>query len=100
MKTLGLVLALALLSSACGPPSTDLAGTTTGIIVEYVPAEGIDGSIAIFRDGEQVEIVVSADTSLEFPNTHIQEHRLTGEPVSVDWLETNGTKQAIAITDA
>ena len=99
MKTLGVALTFVVLAGACGLSSNELAGTMTGVIVEYVPAEDADGSITIFHDGETTKIVVSADTTLEFPSTHIQEHRLTGEPVSVAFQETNGVKEATAITD-
>jgi hypothetical protein len=100
VKLLALLPALVLLVAACSPPVLELRGTTTGIIVEFVPAEETDGSITVFQSGERIEITVTPDTELEFPATHVQEHRLTGEPVSVDWIETDGVKEATAIADA
>lgn len=85
--------------SACGEPARELQGTTVGVITEYLPSSEADGSITLLSDGSQLTIVVSTDTSLEFPPTHIQEHRLTSEPVSVDWIETNGVKKAVSISD-
>ena len=100
MKTLGVALTVVVFAVACGLSPNELTGTMTGVIVEYVPAEDADGSIIIFHDGETTKIVVSADTTLEFSSTHIQEHRLTGEPVSVAFQETNGVKEATAIADS
>lgn len=79
---------------ACGSGSV-----TTGVITKYTPADEADGLITLLSDGELVTFVVSVDTELEFPPTHIQEHRLSGEAVTITWSEENGTKFATAIRD-
>lgn len=73
--------------------------TTTGVITEYTPAGETAGSITLLSAGALVTFVVSPDTDLEFPPTHIQEHRLNGEPVAISWVEENGVQKATAIRD-
>ncbi len=81
---------------ACGETS----GEVTGVVTE-LDSKGlthVDG-FTVRSDDETFEFVVDSGTKLEFPPAHLNEHRVSGEPVTVTYEERDGELYAVSVED-
>jgi hypothetical protein len=73
----------------------------TGPIVD-IEAEGL-GDVRSFtvKSGPQTyEILIDTHVDYGFPLSHLNEHRISGDPVRVELVERNGSLYAQTIVDA
>jgi hypothetical protein len=91
----------ALGGAACNDNAEPSHGEVTGVIVE-VQGEGL-GQVETFTvrsEGETFEFVIDEAADYGFPLDHLNEHRVTGEPVVVVYEEREGSLVALEIEDA
>jgi hypothetical protein len=51
-------------------------------------------------DGDTHKFFIDPDTDLGFPPAHLNEHRITGDPVVVEFEEKDGRPIATSVEDA
>lgn len=56
-------------------------------------------SIVVSSDGDRFTILLDENTELDFPPAHLNEHRISGDPVRVEVEESDGTLVATSIGD-
>ena len=56
-------------------------------------------SIVVSSDGERFTIRLDENTELDFPPAHLNEHRISGDPVRVEVEKSNGELVATSIGD-
>ena len=91
----------ALGAAACSDDGESTRGEVTGVIVE-IQGEGL-GRVEAFTvrsEGETFEFVIDEEIDYGFPLDHLNEHRVTGEPVVVVYEEREGSLVALEIEDA
>lgn len=103
------VLSVSLLAVACGgqsgPEPEDTSGAparVTGVIVD-IDSAGIDDirAFTLRSEGQTYEIHIAEDVEYGFSLGHLQEHRVSSEPVVVDLEEReDGRLYALSIEDA
>lgn len=57
-------------------------------------------SFTVKSDDKTYTILIDPNTDLGFPPAHLNEHRVTGDPVKVEIEERNGDLYALSILDA
>jgi hypothetical protein len=107
-RSLPLVIAFVLLGAACG--GEDSSGTTTaprtpdqvrGPVLS-VDSQGL-GKVRAFsvKSGDRIyEIRIDASVDYGFPLDHLNEHRISGDPVIAKLEERGGELYALSIDDA
>ncbi len=90
---------LALVS--CGGDEGDQPSVITGTVVE-VESQGLTevDSFVVSSEGQRHTILLDDETDLGFPPSHLNEHRISGEPVRVEVDEREGELVATSIEDA
>jgi hypothetical protein len=94
-------LLLAFGAAGCNDDGDPSRGEVTGVIVA-VEGEGL-GRIEGFTvrsEGETFEFDIDETIDYGFPLDHLNEHRVTGEPVMVVYEEQEGRLVALEIEDA
>ena len=81
---------------ACGETSGEVTGVVTEVDAETLT--NVNG-FTVRSDDETYEFVVDSDTELEFPPAHLNEHRVSGEPVQVTYEERDGELYAVSVED-
>lgn len=79
----------------------DTPSGITGPVVD-IEAEGLNEVISfeIQSEGTRYQIFVDEDVDYGFPLGHLNEHRITGDPVVVEVTERDGRLYAQSIEDA
>ena len=94
-----LLVALLFAAPACGDGES--RGEVTGVVtaVEIASLTELDG-FTLRSEEETYEFVVDPDTELGFPPAHLNEHRVSGDPVTVVYEEVDGELVALSVEDA
>jgi hypothetical protein len=89
---------LVLVLASC--TESDTPSEITGTVVE-VDSTGLTevDSIVVSSDGDRFTILLDENTELDFPPAHLNEHRISGDPVRVEVEESDGTLVATSIGD-
>lgn len=91
-----LVVIAAVAFVACGETTNEV----TGVVTEVDSASLTDVNGFTVRDEEETfDFVVDSETELSFPPAHLNEHRVSGEPVKVTYEEREGELYAISVED-
>lgn len=90
--------------SANQSPSSELGEApeqVTGPIVD-IESEGLGDvhSFTVKSGAQTYEILIDPDVDYGFPLGHLNEHRISGDPVSVELVERDGRLYAQTIVDA
>jgi hypothetical protein len=85
---------------ACEGDDDGSPSVITGTVVE-VDSSGLTEveSFVVSRDGTRYTIRIDEDTELDFPPAHLNEHRISGDPVRVEVDDRNGDLIATTIGD-
>jgi hypothetical protein len=87
--------------ASCGGDADDANSQITGPVVDIEAASlGEVTSFEVQSRGTRYEIFIDEDVDYGFPLGHLNEHRVTGEPVVVEVIERNGRLYAQSIEDA
>lgn len=102
---IGLAIAVTLALTACrgeGDLTDDTVqtATLTGVVVD-VESEGLNEvtSFELRSEGQIYEIFILEEVDYGFPLGHLNEHRVSGDPVEVETEERDGQLYAHAIED-
>lgn len=96
--------AATLLLGACGngesKPEPEAPSSVTGVIVE-VAQEGLTEveSFSLRAEDETYQIYIADDVDYGFPLSHLNEHRVSGDPVRVELEERDEKLYALSIVD-
>lgn len=102
------LLSLALVGSACGgngdepeAQSSEPPSQLTGVIVD-VDAKTLTEvkGFTLRSEGETYEILLAPEANLGFPPSHLNEHSISGDPVTVDLVTRDGRLYALSVADA
>lgn len=97
------VLVLIFLGLTLGVSCSDDGATSeiSGVVVE-VQSSGLTeiDSFSVRADDRTYEFIVTDDTELDFPPAHLNEHRVSGEPVRVVFEGKDHGLYALTIEDA
>ncbi len=106
MKSVVAVVVLLGLVPACnaGPTQGSEEATpreVTGVItaVDLTGLTDVEG-FTVRNDQGTFELVVTDETKIAFPPAHLNEHRVSGDPVTVVFKEQQGDLIALSIEDA
>ena len=93
-----MLLALSL-AGACSDDES--VSEISGVVVE-VRATGLTeiDSFTIRAEDRTYEFLVTAETELAFPPAHLNEHRVSGEPVQVTFEREDDGLYALTVDDA
>jgi hypothetical protein len=99
MRWVLVAVCLALTLPSCGGDEGD-GSVITGTVVE-VRSQGLTevDSFVVSQGEQRYTIFIDKDTELDFPPAHLNEHRLSGDPVRVETEEDNGKLVATQIGD-
>lgn len=98
------LVAASLLLSACGngesEPEPETPSSVTGVIVE-VEQEGLTDveSFSLRAEDDTYQIYIAEDVDYGFPLSHLNEHRVSGDPVRVELEERDEKLYALSIED-
>ncbi|MDQ4142125.1 MAG: hypothetical protein M3198_00010 [Actinomycetota bacterium] len=104
MRTSAFFLSLAL-ALALGACSKEEEGSTpseiTGVVTQ-VESSGLTEveSFTVRDDDTTYDIRIDPETDLGFPPAHLNEHRVSGQPVTVEVEDRGGDLYAVSIEDA
>lgn len=100
MRRLLVALLFPLALASCGGEGDD-PSVITGHVVK-VNSQGLTevDSFVVSTTGRRYRIAIDEDTDLDFPPAHLNEHRITGEPVRVEVDEKGDELVAVSIEDA
>ena len=93
------VTAIVLVLGACSPG--DAADEVTGVVVE-VQSSGLTeiDEFTVRADDRTYEFVVTEETEFAFAPAHLNEHRVSGEPVEVVYEGKDDRLYALSVDDA
>ena len=101
-----LCLVVALLCGACGGdgetgPGDSTPSEITGVItdVESTSLTEVQG-FSVRSEGKTYDVLIDPEVDLEFPTPHLNEHRISGDPVTVELDSRDGKLYALSIADA
>ena len=101
-----LCLAVTLLCAACGGDSETEPGDSapseiTGVIteVESTSLTEVEG-FTVRSEGETYDVLIDPEVDLGFATPHLNEHRVSGDPVTVTLDSRDGKLYALSIVDA
>ena len=99
MRSLCLLLCLALVGLAsCS--SAEGSRRVTGVVVE-IESSGLTRvkQFTLQNEGGRVTILVDKETEFAFAPSHLNEHRATGQPVTVEVEKREGGLYAVSVED-
>ena len=82
--------------AACGESTNEVTG-----VVSEVDSAGLTdvNGFTVRSQDETFDFVVDSNTELSFPPAHLNEHRISGEPVRVTYEERDGELYAVSVED-
>ena len=94
-----LIVVAGVLSGSCS--EGDEVSEISGVVVE-VESSGLTevDSFSVRSDERTYEFLVTDETDLAFPPAHLNEHRVSGEPVAVSFVRREDEYYALAVDDA
>jgi hypothetical protein len=103
MRLLLVATCLALAIVSCGGDEDrtgDAPSVVTGTVVE-VQSQSLTevGSFVVGQDEKRYTIYIDQNTELDFPPAHLNEHRISGDPVRVEVEEIDDKLVATQIGD-
>ena len=103
---IGLIIATPLmLFAGCGGDDGETGGEApseiTGVVtaVESSSLTEVE-SFTVKTDDDTYTVLIDTDTDLGFPPAHLNEHRVSGDPVHVKLDERDGDLYALSVEDA
>ena len=82
--------------AACDESTNEVTG-----VVSEVDSAGLTdvNGFTVRSQDETFDFVVDSNTELSFPPAHLNEHRISGEPVRVTYEERDGELYAVSVED-
>ena len=99
--TASAVLALALAGCSASEPACSDRNPVTGIVLDVESRTLTDVRAFTLRsEGEECEILIDPERSYGFPLPHLNEHKISADPVRVEVERRDGELVALSIDDS